>query len=287
MAASPKIGGPDDGLAPMYRMPVHFGPAPGPRNLPADRQAIRYVHRRVALSVTARSDAAALSALLPPGCALIGEPLLTITVSQLTNLGWLAGRGYNIVQVQIPDVRFEGQEDQLTGAFVPVVWENLTDPIITGREELGMAKIPAEIPDADETGGAMVCSASWLSFRFLELAAEGLADSSPPSAPPPPLLLWKYMPHTGEWGRSDLEYMTVTGADPKAPETKLHAFRRGTGQFRFNSARWEDMPTQYPIVNVLAALPLHGFTGATLRITSQGETDSIGGGNLAGQREAA
>lgn len=287
MKARLPLDGQGDGLAPMYRMPVHFGPAPGPRNLPADRQATRYVHRRAALSVTARTEADALRALLPPRCALGGEPLLTITVSCLTGLGWLAGRGYNIVQVQIPDIVFDGRDGAVTGSFVPVVWENLADPIITGREELGMAKIYAEIPDHEPAGDGLRCSAAWLGFRFFELEASALTDASPPPGPPPPFLLWKYLPHTGDRGRADAEYMTVTGVDPNAPEIRTHAFRQGLGQFRFNSARWEDMPTQYPIVNALAALPLHEFAGSTLRVTSQGETDTRGGGNFSGQREAA
>jgi len=276
-----------DGLAPLYRMPVHFGPAPGPRNLPADRQAIRYVHRRAALSVTARSDADALRPLLPPRCALAGEPLLTVSVSCLTGLGWLAGRGYNIVQVQIPNVGFEGRDGRVTGAFVPVVWENLADPIITGREELGMAKIYAEIPDHAPTEGGLLSSAAWLGYCFLQLEASALADAPPPAEAPSPFLLWKYLPHTGDWGRADAEYMTVTGPDPNAPEVLTHTYRRGEGTFRFNTARWEDMPTQYPIVNALAALPLHEFIGSALRITSQGETGTRGGGNFCGQREAA
>jgi hypothetical protein len=271
----------------MYRMPVHFGPAPGPRNLPADRQATRYAHQRYALSVTARSDADALCALLPPRCTLAGEPLVTVTVSRLTELAWLAGRGYNIVQIQIPDVRFEGTDGPVTGAFVPVVWENLADPIITGREELGMAKIWAEIPDPQENDGRISCAASWLGFAFLELTAEAFADAPPPAGASPPVLCWKYMPHTGDWGRPDVEYMTATGSDPNAPELCTEVFRRGTGRFRFNPARWEDMPTQYPIVNALAELPLHGFTGAALRMTSQGETDTRGGGNFCGQEEVA
>lgn len=149
-----------------------------------------------------------------------------------------------------------------------------------------MAKIYAEIPDPVEQGDAVRCTASWLGFPFLELEAESLADA-PLAGPPQPLLLWKYMPHTGDWGRADAEYMTVTGDDPGAPETVLHALRRGPGRFRFNPARWEDMPTQYPIVNALAALPLHGFASAVLRVTSQGTTGTRGGGNLCGQRELA
>ena len=32
-------------------------------------------------------------------------------------------------------------------SFLVVLWENLTDPILTGREELGFSKIYCEIPE--------------------------------------------------------------------------------------------------------------------------------------------
>ena len=243
------------GLDPMYRMPIHFGPAPGPRNVPHDRQRTRYVHTRAALSVTALSDHQALTELLPPGCSLAGEPLLTVMVTRLTNLGWLAGRGYNIVAVFLSDVVFAGAKETVTGAFYPVVWESRTDPIITGREELGMSKIFADIPDPRITNGRHECSASWDGFRFLELEASELVETeSPPKAQPP--LLCKYIPRTGEWGAADVNYMTVTGKDPLEPLTHVHENRVGTGRFRFNAATWEQMPTQYLIVRHLARLPL-------------------------------
>ena len=34
--------------------------------------------------------------------------------------------------------------------------------------------------------------------------------------------------------------------------------------FAFREARWEDMPLQYPIVNGLAALPVHEVLWATV-----------------------
>lgn len=275
------VGG--SALDAMFRMPVSFGPAPGPRNVPHDRQRTRYVHRRVVLSVTARSEAAALAALLPANCTLAGEPLITLTVSQLSDLGWLAGRGYNIVSVQIPNVTFAGKE-RVSGTFVPVVWENRADPIITGREELGMAKIFADICDIREIGGDHRASAAWDGFRFVDLEAGGFVDADAPATAPPPTLLFKYMPRTGQWGTADTSTMTVSGIDPNEPPTTVHRHRTGSGRFRFRHARWEDMPTQYPIVNALADLPLHDFRGATLKETSQGEVDSVGGGNLSGQR---
>ena len=270
-------------LDPMFRMPIHFGPVPGPRNVPHDRQRTRYVHRRAALSVTALSDATALAEMLPPGCVLAGEPLITVTVTRLTNLGWLAGRGYNIVAVHLPDVTFTGTKETVTGAFYPVVWENRADPIITGREELGMAKIYADIPDPAREGGKHRCSAAWDGFIFVDLTAWDLlpTELSPRAQPS---LLCKYIPRTGEWGAADVNYMTVTGKDPCEPSTQVHENQTGSGQFRFSPASWEQMPTQYRIVNQLARLPMHEFREARYRITSQGEVDTVGGGNIFGQR---
>jgi len=53
----------------------------------------------------------------------------------VTNIEWLAGRRYNTLGVTCPVV-VRGEQTNTCGAFLMVLWENLTDPIITGREEL-------------------------------------------------------------------------------------------------------------------------------------------------------
>ncbi|MDK1023530.1 MAG: hypothetical protein QGD92_04780 [Gammaproteobacteria bacterium] len=50
---------------------------------------------------------------------------------------WLAGHSYIIVSVNAP-VIFNGKDDQLTGGHPLVLWENFTDPILTGRENEGI-----------------------------------------------------------------------------------------------------------------------------------------------------
>ena len=57
----------------------------------------------------------------------------------MKEIEWLAGRGYNTLGVSFPAV-FEGEVDRATGSLLTVLWENLTDPILTGREELGFSK---------------------------------------------------------------------------------------------------------------------------------------------------
>lgn len=261
-------------IAPMYRMPIVFGPAPGPRNVPREREHLRFVKETTAIIVTARTDPDSLAGLLPRSCKLDGVARLEVSISHLTNVGWLAGRGYNIVMVRIPAV-FAGEQDAVRGFFVPVLWESLSDPILTGREELGWPKLPAEIPDASREGGKWFASANWQGFRFFEIEAERFVPvtAAPVTAP---MFVHKYIPRTGEWGEADVGYVAVSGEEQPSVSC---AIERGSGRFSFRPARWEDMPTQYPIVNRLAALPLLEFEGATLMRAS-------GGGDLSSQRIA-
>ena len=127
-------------------MPTHFGPRTGPRQGPGGRQFENIDSPRTTrISVSFLSNSAQLEALLPPGFTLDGEPVVTIAASYMTEIEWLAGRGYNTLGVSFP-ASFQGQEDGVSGSFLTVLWENLTDPIITGREELGFAKIYCELP---------------------------------------------------------------------------------------------------------------------------------------------
>lgn len=261
-----------DALFPMYRMPVSFGPAPGPRNLPADKRHLRYRKQSTTLTLSAITDGDQLARALPEGFALRGEPRLTVSIINLSGIGWLAGRGYNILMVRFPAV-WEGGE-HLEGDFVPVVWESMTDPILTGRDELGWCKINADIPDLCECDGTWTGSAAWEGFRFFEAQAEGL-KAAVATPDPAALLFQKYVPRTGEWGSADASYVTATGEETAVPD--LLSAERGTGRFAFTAARWEDMPTQYPIVNALAALPLADFGPAILLRTS-------GGGDASTQR---
>jgi hypothetical protein len=254
-------------------MPTVFGPAPGPRNVPAERAHLRYAKDSIALGVIALTDAQLLSRQLPPRCKLDGEPLIEVSVTYLTNIGWLAGRAYNILSVRIPALH-EGANEITRGSFCPVMWESMADPILTGREELGFPKIPAEIPAASVLGGVWHGSASWQSYRFFEIEAGDFKPSATSSPPAGPMFFHKYVPATGEWGTAEVSCITATGVETPP---LLHSFEVGMGRFAFHAARWEDMPTQYPIVSALAALPLIEFTHCYLLKTS-------GGGDLSSQR---
>ena len=273
-----------------YRMPTHFGPATGPRKGP-DRKAFDWTNapKSTAMSVSFLSKREQMQKLLPPGFSVNGEPVVTVTMTYMTEIPWLAGRGYNTLGVSFP-VMFTGKQDKAIGTFLLILWENLTDPIITGREELGFSKLYAELPPARMFGDNARVTASWLEFPFLELELTGLAQAQLPARPaagaaapaaPAPggelrgQMHYKYMPRTGEWGKADASYAVITPAGGSTART-LEMWR-GQGTVKFHRARWEDMPTQFMVVNAFADLDVVEYRGATI-------TKSVGGKDLSDQR---
>ncbi|MFT3905932.1 MAG: acetoacetate decarboxylase family protein [Steroidobacteraceae bacterium] len=159
----------DPALKPQYRMPRVFGALPGPRNVPSDKQQLSNNQRNLVMSVTALTDPVLLSEILPLACTLDGEPLMTVTLNFMRNIGWRAGHGYAMLSVNLRIKHYSPSKGWLTGNFIPVLWENLADPILTGREELGWSKLYADLPDPLVLGDCHTGKALWRDFRFLDI----------------------------------------------------------------------------------------------------------------------
>lgn len=282
----------------MYMMPTHFGPAAGPRQGPEGHGFdCRDTPRAISYSVSFLTRAEQLDALLPAGFRLSGEPVVTVTVSYLTEIEWLAGRGYNSLGVSFP-AEYAGKRDRATGSFLAVLWENLADPILTGREQLGFSKIYCAIPPPVVLSGETRCAAEWLGFTFMDMRltdlekapaeAEGKAaeDKTPAEtgngteterdhAVLTGTLHYKYIPRTGEWDEADAEYAVLTPS--AAPNRRVTARWHGKGRVRFRRAAWRDLPTQYHIVNAFAELEQVAFHGASI-------VETVGGKDLSDQR---
>src|SRR5688572_11505564 len=109
----------------MYRMPTHFGPATGPRRGPDGRGfACEESPKSTSVSVSFLTERAALEAHLPPGFSVGAEPVVTVSATYMTEIDWLAGRGYNILGVSWPAI-FQGERDKARGSFLSVLWENM------------------------------------------------------------------------------------------------------------------------------------------------------------------
>ena len=84
--------------------------------------------------------------MLPDRFELRGDPIVTVELNYVTEIGWLAGRGYNLCDVKF-EVTYHAKSGPVNGTLVLVRWENLCDPILSGREELGHNKLYCEIPE--------------------------------------------------------------------------------------------------------------------------------------------
>lgn len=262
-----------------YRMPVFFGPMPGPRQWPEGRNFdFRHTPRMKVFGVRMLTNADQLKAMLPDRFELRGPPVVTVEVNYMTEIGWLAGRGYNLCDVKF-EVTYQSRSGPVNGTLVLVRWENLCDPILSGREELGHNKLYCEIPEPRMLDGVQSTQMGWLGSPFLDLSVWDLAPRpgvSGPAADPEHrgMLSYKYIPKTGDWGEADVEYVTLSPRDVMRRNMTINRFEVGKGEFLFRKSTWEELPTLYHIVNAFAELENHGFQGAHL-------VESIGASSIA------
>lgn len=241
----------------VYRMPTHFGPSLGPRQgIEGKRYDLVDGPRQRIFEAVLETEPDAVDRLLPRGFSAITPARVSVSFVEITQISWLAGRGYNTFGISAP-VRFEGETDQLQGDFLFVLWENMADPIITGREELGFSKVYCELPPPRIGQDYVTCRAHWDGFEFAQLRLQGETDTPlpDPDFDSAGTLHLKYMPTTGAVGHADACYPVLTpAANPNFKILTRKNFR--SGQAIFNKARWEDLPTLYSIVNTLAELPM-------------------------------
>ena len=249
-----------------YRMPTHFGPSLGPRQgLDGCRFANIDTPNETVMQATFNADKSQLEAFLPPGFAL-REPTINFVFSFLTNIEWLAGRGYNTFSVLMP-VSYTGVEETVVGDLMLTVWENNADCIITGREDLGVAKIYCDIPGPRVMGDDVICRASWDGFEFASLklsnVREVVLEDLPESPENDGILHYKYIPKTGAPGEADVKYAVLL---PSAwPNTKLDQVKVAEkATINFQESTWEQLPTLVHIVNTIAGLKIGDCIDASI-----------------------
>lgn len=266
-----------------YRMPIMFGPAPGPRQHPEGRMWTAEEAGRMRaqwMKVAYRTDPAKLEKLLPVGFSLRGEPIVSVSCAWFKDLYWLAGRGYGILSVDFP-VTYQGKTERLDGALCPIIWEGAPDAIMTGREELGFPKMFANFTDIawDEAAGHATCEASWYEHTFFDIEMSNLVEEADPVKQLPgsnggAQMYYKYMPRTSPNGSegADLAYVTTSAAPAGSGGAQVNIsfdefeFRRWTGKGAVNwhRATFEQLPLSSHIVNGIADLDIIEYVDAEM-----------------------
>jgi hypothetical protein len=271
-----------------YGMPLGYGPSPGPRQAsPSGEQHSGWDSVKVTTAtVLFTAPREQLATFLPhssftlnAGRSSKGDAYASIVFTRLENLPWLAGRGYNHCGLYIHDVVCQGRDEQVRGKYLSVLMENRADPIITGREQLGYAKVFATL-DEIRTHDRLVIQMGWEGSIFGTMTLNGLRASSQSdfvdaisdsSAPSQGLLHFKYIPRTGGPGH-DAMYPTFTPSSPASMSTMQRLETAASAEFEFMDLGFEKLPTLHHVATRLASLPTDNIVHATV-VESLGTTD--------------
>jgi len=237
-----------------YRMPVHFG---GSDYKPTE---LCY-HDVVSMIFTYTTDEDLLSKYIPECFELI-EPKIFIHFAQCRQIDWMAGSGYNLVDVSVP-VRFKGKRDQLEGSMSLVVWEDDTVPICGGREETGVPKVFADIEDLHALGDKRFTTLSFEGNSFLRMEMSITAplnetQMAPMRCQTRNALNLRYIPKVGGPGAE----LCQTILYPQRSEAEQGW--QGNGSIEWITLRYEQHPSQAHIINALAELPILEMSPAML-----------------------
>jgi len=239
----------------LYRMPVVFGPTCGPRQSP---DGGRFDGSKAPFTVASAqflTDADALRALLPDRYTLRGDPIVTVEHSILHDLAWLAGRSYSMLGVKIP-VTFDSATGPMTGAFLSVLWENRPEPILSGRDELGFGKVFCDLPEALVTQQGRTYRASWDGHTFFTMRLSNLTPATRPTPPPTDgVFHYAYSPDRSRQAPHEDCAQTMLSPTPTIA-SKIVEYQTADCELSFDTSSFEQLPTMYQIVNVLAALPI-------------------------------
>jgi 2-polyprenyl-6-methoxyphenol hydroxylase-like FAD-dependent oxidoreductase len=243
------------------RMPCSFGLTSSPRQRLSGgpHSQVTKMTSRTAY-MTFKTPKSYLETLLPSSELSInahgGWATATFSATKLGNLAWLGGRGYthfgfyihNVVHVK------DSSDKENKGDFLPVLFENMADPIITGREELGFSKVFATLQEVQESNLDYSLKAGWEGQDFCQFELKVLSKVDTPSlAQEPPVLSYKVTPSLNEGGGVESEYVTVTELPP--PEQNQQQWTAQNGAISFTSLEGEELELAFPtLANIIRGL---------------------------------
>jgi acetoacetate decarboxylase len=239
-----------------YFMPTHFGSLPG--------MPISHYGDLTQFSIIYSTDKDALAGLLPQPFEPADDPVVTVYYQWCKQVNFMAGRGYNIVGVNLAAV-FNGKKDHIIGRYAAVLWENDPLPIVIGREQLGAPKLYADIPDPQQEGNnwRFHCSAYGARLVEGEIRNATPADNTvcaqiEKMAKESTWMCWKYIPRIDQTG-PDLSFPTAVATRATIREAWL-----GEGSHKFLETTFEAAPSSAHIMQGLQMLVVKEYRVAAI-----------------------
>jgi acetoacetate decarboxylase len=209
---------------------------------------------------------------LVPDCYQIGpEPIATVTFGDYDGVDFMSGGGYRTATFGV-SAGFEGDQDQVVGQHILVMFENRTLPILGGREQLGVPKAFADISSVRlQSDQSFRSHASlWGHLVFgLEVAPlkkqnAVIRAGANREFNKYPWLCYKYIPRFD--GRPDASYPTVVWNSVKVDELWMGE----KGKVLFGDAGEEDISYGSLVLRALKSIPVLEVT-RTVRMRGSAE----------------
>ncbi|KAF9895078.1 hypothetical protein FE257_004707 [Aspergillus nanangensis] len=263
-----------------WRQPVVFGPMPGPRQdcegLDRAGKSLRSTFQTA--SIRFKTSRTLLQNLLPNESYSFSGPstvaYASFSQTKLDNMDWLAGGGYRHLGLYIEGVQYKKANGEIVkGTYMPILFESLADPIVSGREELGMPKLYSAI-DACERSQSYHLETSWegavwgrFHWEGLEEVDPGTEQGSMTGEPSDGILVYRSLPQVGrdQKGLAEAEYPVVVpfAEESKVVPSKVTRVRRAKkASFKVSGLDWESLPTLHHVIERLAEIPVDEIVSA-------------------------
>lgn len=264
-----------------WRMPTAFGPSPGPRLDHLGRLRSGHSSRTFETAfIMFKTSRTYLQSLLPTPAFRFKSPATigyaSFIITTLGNMSWLGGGGYTHCGLYVHDVEYVKRDGGVVyGTYLPVLFENLADPIVSGREELGWSKVYCDI-DVTKTAEMYRVELAWRGVKFMDVKLEDLSTEAPKIEGLPAdaakdygVLSYKYIPATGEPGKADVEYACVTPHAEEAEVARAEAKEvlwAKKPKLEFEAGDWGSLPTLHHIAAGLAGMPIYDIVFAKVTV---------------------
>ena len=258
-----------------WRMPVSFGPFPGPRQTFSGEPRTATNSTFTTASIKFKTSRTLLENLFPSPSFRFKSPgtvaHASFSQTTLNKMEWLGGSGYRHFGLYIHGVQYVKSSGEIVdGTFLPVLFESLTDPIVSGREELGMPKLYCSI-DLWRREKSYRIQTGWQGASFGSVVLEGLTEVDPGEdkgtiggEDDEGIFAFKYIPSVGERGKADVQHATFVphAEESKVVPSRVHkVYQAQKGTVSFDPLDWEALPTLHHVVSRLAEIPIYEVIG--------------------------
>lgn len=269
-----------------WRMPIGFGPFPGPRQDAYGRALQEGLQRTFStFSLKFKTSRTYLETLFPTAQFRFKNRdtvcQASLSTTELGNMQWLGGKGYRHLGLYIHGVEYVKKDGStLTGTHLAVLFESLTDPITSGREELGMPKLFCDIDIDRSQPDAVRIAASFRGAKFVDLRLAGLKEDDPSTEAGTiggeadyGILVYRYIPAVGQPGKADAEYAVVVPHDEDFPKGTVKKVFRAASSAQEEGSKtgasvniqgldWTQLPTLHHVAKALADIPIYEVVSA-------------------------